>query len=95
MAKNKPDAKAHATKSVATNAMFKKAGKEALRQQTSRHTKDAIEKSTNVSRSNKVYKSKHVAKHNLEHPLATDFAGKIVQSKISMSTLKSGCDRQH
>ena len=77
MAKTKPDIKAHVKKSVATNAIFKKSGKEALRQKESRHVKDVTEKSTKASRSNKGYKQRHTAKHIPEHTLAAEFAGKI------------------
>ena len=73
MAMTKPHGDARAKKSVATNAMFKKVGKEALRQ-TSRHMKGTFERTTKVSKSDK---SKHKAKHIPEHTLATDFAGKI------------------
>ena len=77
MAKTTSDVKAHAKTSVATNALFKKAGKETLRQEKSRHMKNAIEKSTKASKSNKEYKAKHIVKHIPEHPLAAEFAGKI------------------
>lgn len=77
MAKTKPDVKAYAKKSIATNAMFKKVGKEALRQKDSRHMKHATEKSTKTSKSSKGYKPKHVAKPIPEHPLAAEFAGKF------------------
>ena len=77
MGKTKPDAKAHATKAVATNAIFKKAGKQAPGQQTSRHAKVAIEKPTKVSKNNKEYKYKHTAKNVSEQPFASDFIGEI------------------
>lgn len=77
MAKTKSDVKAHAKKSVATNAVFKEVGKGALRKEESRRTKDAIEKPIKASRSNKMYKSKHMAKHIPDHSLAAEFAGRI------------------
>ena len=90
MAKTKPSSKAHAKKSVATNAIFKTAGKKALRQEKSSHTKDAIEKPTKASKSSKEYKSKHTTKHIPEHPLAAEFAGKIhlIQSLHLHSEIK-------
>ncbi|CAD6582330.1 MAG: monothiol glutaredoxin grx5 [Alectoria sarmentosa] len=81
MAKTTSDVKAHAKTSVATNALFKKAGKETLRQEKSRHMKNAIEKSTKASKSNKEYKAKHIVKHIPEHPLAAEFAESIEQSR--------------
>lgn len=77
MAKTKPDVKAQAKKSVATNAMFKKTGKEALRQENSRHMKDAVEKPTKTSKSSKGRKPKDTAKPLPAHPLDAQFAGKI------------------
>lgn len=77
MAKTKPNVKAHAKKSVTTNAIFKTAGKKALRQERTCHTKDAIEKPTKASKSSKEYKPKHTTKHIPEHPLAAEFACKI------------------
>lgn len=96
MAKTKPDVKAHAKKSVATNAMFDRAGREAPRKEESRYMKDAIKRPTKASKSIKEYKRKHMAKHIPEHPLATEFAGKIrlIQS-LHLPTLKLRCDRQH
>lgn len=77
MGKSKPDAKAHATKAVATNAIFKKAGKQNLGHKTTHYAKDAIEKPIKVSKSNKEYKSKHTAKNISEQPFASDFIGEI------------------
>ena len=77
MGKTKSDAKAHATKAVATNAIFKKAGKQTLGHKTTRYAKDTIEKPTKVSKSNKEYKSKHTAKNKSEQPFASDFIGEI------------------
>ena len=81
MGKTKPDTKAHASKAVATNAIFKKAGKQALGHETTRHTKDAIEKPTKVFRSNKEYKSKHTPKNIPEQPFASDFIGETHQTQ--------------
>lgn len=81
MAKTKPNVKAHAKNSVATNAMFKKTGKAARREEKSHHMKDAIEKPAKFSKSNKGYKPKHIAEHISEHPLAAEFAGSIEQSR--------------
>lgn len=80
MAKTKSDVKAHAKKSVATNAVFKEVGKGALRKEESRRMKDAIEKPIKASRSNKTYKSKHMAKHIPDHSLAAEFAASIEHS---------------
>ncbi|KAM0797477.1 hypothetical protein BDR22DRAFT_892327 [Usnea florida] len=78
MGKTKPDTKAHATKAVATNAIFKKAGKQALGHETTRHTKDAIEKPTKAFKSNK---SKHTPKNIPEQPFASDFIATVEQSR--------------
>ncbi len=95
MAKTKPDVKAQAKKAVATNAMFKKAGNEALHQERSRHAKNAIEKTINASKSNKGYKSKPVAKHTQENPLATEFAGKTRLVQYFYLHSKLGRNSQH
>ena len=93
MGKTKSDAKAHATKAVATNAIFKKAGKQALGHETARYAKDAIEKPTKVFKSNKEYKSKHTAKNISEQPFASDFIGEIhpIQNLCFRSTGDSYC----
>lgn len=85
MAKTKRNVEAHAKKSVATNVMFKKDGKEALRQRDPLHMKDAVEKSTKASKSNKGHKSKRVVKHIAEHTLAAEFAGRICHPNIPIS----------
>ena len=77
MGKSKSDAKAHATKAVATNAIFKKAGKQVPGHETIRHSRDAIEKPTKVFKSNKEYKSKRTPKNIPEQPFASDFIGEI------------------
>lgn len=82
MAKTKPDVKVRAKKSVSTNAIFKKAGKEALRQEQIGQRKYAIEKSAMAARNSKEQKAKHRSKQVTEHPLAEAFSG----PKISIST---------
>lgn len=75
MAKTKFDVKAHAKKTVATNAVFKEAGKDGLCKEKSRHVKDAIEKPIKALRSNKLYKPKPIAEHIPDHSLAAEFTG--------------------
>ena len=81
MAKTKPDINAHAKKSITTNTLFKKGGKDALRQYKSRYMNDAVEKPTMATKSHKKYKPKHPEKRIPEHPMATEFAGKISLTK--------------